>query len=87
MSIASELTRLASNIGTMQADVNATLDAIAHKGVPVPAGSQLHDVPGLVERISGGGGGNIFYENIGGKAVPLRTDRRHGVRVREPGLA
>ena len=59
MSIASELTRLAGNIGTMQADVNATLDAISAKGVTVPAGTQLHDVPGLVDQI--GTGQNFIY--------------------------
>lgn len=51
MSVSSELIRLAGNIGTMQADVNATMDAIEAKGVTVPAGAQLHDVPGLIEQI------------------------------------
>lgn len=47
MSIASEITRLQG----VKADI---LQAIADKGVTVPAGSVLDDCPGLISSISGG---------------------------------
>lgn len=48
MSIASEITRLQG----VKSDI---LQAIADKGVTVPAGSALDDCPGLIADISGGG--------------------------------
>ena len=50
MSIASEITRL-------QNDSSAIATAIAAKGITVPSGSGYDDYAGLIEQISGGGGG------------------------------
>lgn len=50
MSVASEIERLYGVRGDI-------LQAIADKGVTVPSGSKLDDVPGLIAAISGGGGG------------------------------
>lgn len=52
MSIASEIQRLQG----VKSDI---LEAIAEKGVTVPAGSALADCPTLIGNISGGGGGGL----------------------------
>ncbi len=58
MSIASEITRLQG----VKSDI---LNAIAAKGVTVPAGSALADCAGLIADITGGGGGGVPYlQNI-----------------------
>ena len=50
MSISAELTRMAQNVGALNADTNAIFDALRAKGVDVPPGSTLSDVPTLIER-------------------------------------
>ena len=52
MSIASEITRISSN-------VSDALTAIAQKGVTVPSGSNSDDLATLIAQISGGGTGAI----------------------------
>ena len=47
MSISSEISRIQQN-------VSDSLDAVADKGVAVPAGSGSDDLPGLIARIGGG---------------------------------
>lgn len=52
MSVASEITRLQG----VKSDI---MTALANKGVNVPQGAALADVPGLIEDIPGGGGGGF----------------------------
>lgn len=52
MSISSQIIRIAKN-------VSDSLDAVAAKGVTVPAGADSDDLPGLIAQISGGGTGAI----------------------------
>ena len=51
MSIATELTRLARNVGALTADTTAIFEALRAKGVPVPANAQLSDVASLIDTI------------------------------------
>ena len=53
MSITSEIQRLRTNINNMRQNTDSILEAIANKGVTVPSGSKLDDVPGLIGDISG----------------------------------
>ena len=53
MSIQSELTRLRANVLSAVTTQAAILSAIASKGVTVPPGATLHDVPGLIGEIPG----------------------------------
>lgn len=62
MSITSEMQRLHTNINNIRENTDSILEAIANKGVTVPSGSKLDDVPGLIAQIPYGS--NI----IGGKA-------------------
>ena len=62
MSITSEMQRLHTNINNIRENTDSILEAIANKGVTVPSGSKLDDVPGLIAQIPDGS--NI----IGGKA-------------------
>lgn len=55
MSIQSEITRISGNV------TNA-LDAIADKGVTVPAGSNSDDLATLIAQISGGGSVVVWDE-------------------------
>lgn len=52
MSISTQLTRLAQNVGALTADTNAIFEAIESKGVTVPSGSTLSDCPSLIASIS-----------------------------------
>lgn len=61
MSITSEMQRLRTNINNIRENTDSILEAIANKGVTVPSGSKLDDVPGLIASISGGGGGGAPY--------------------------
>lgn len=53
MPIQSELTRLRANVLSAVTSQAAILSAIADKGVTVPPGATLHDVPGLIGEIPG----------------------------------
>ena len=53
MSIQSELTRLRVNVLSAVTTQAAILAAIADKGVTVPPGATLHDVPRLIGEIPG----------------------------------
>jgi hypothetical protein len=55
MSISTELTRLAQNVGALTADTTAIFEALRAKGVSVPADAKLADCPELISLISGGG--------------------------------
>lgn len=62
MSIASEISRLSSNISD-------SLDAVAAKGVTVPSDSNSDDLPGLIaliEQSSGGDSGGTIYQDTDG---------------------
>ena len=51
MSLQSQLTRMAQNVGALNADTNAIFDALRAKGVYVPADAQLSDVADMIESI------------------------------------
>lgn len=63
MSIITEIQRLKTNIHNVRQNVSDILDAIANKGVTVPAGSKLDDCAGLIASISGGGGDFNYYKD------------------------
>lgn len=77
MSIASEITRLQS----VKSDI---LNALAAKGVTVPAGSALDDVPGLVASIPSGGSIDIVPSGgyyVQGKALNYYANNVSGTGV------
>jgi hypothetical protein len=51
MSLTTEIQRLRTNINNVRQDTSDILEAIANKGVTVPAGSNLDDCAGLVSQI------------------------------------
>lgn len=53
MSLQSELTRLQDNVTSISSSKDAIMAALESKGVTVPAGATLHDVPGLIGQIDG----------------------------------
>lgn len=53
MSLQSELTRLQANATSISSSKDAIMTALASKGVTVPAGATLHDVPNLIGQING----------------------------------
>ena len=67
MSISTQLTRLARNVGTLTADTNAIFEALRAKGVIVPADAQLSDVADMIEEIEVP---NTSVE-IGGRSYPV----------------
>lgn len=69
MSIASEISRLSSNISD-------SLDAVAAKGVTVPSDSNSDDLPGLIAMINAGSTAIITYEqdSHGGEIIDITTD-------------
>ena len=66
MPISTELTRMAQNVGALNADTNAIFDALRAKGVYVPANAQLSDVADMIETIEV----PLPTVNIGGKDYP-----------------
>lgn len=66
MSISSEISRIAGNVAD-------SLDAVAAKGVTVPAGSTSDDLPGLIAQITGGGGMTVIetQDSHGGTIVTI----------------
>jgi len=67
MSISTQLTRLAQNVGAINADTNAIFEALRAKGVDVLANAQLSDVADMIESIV------IPHQNeveIGGRWYP-----------------
>lgn len=53
MSLQSELTRLQDNVTSILSSKDAIIAALASKGVTVPPGATLHDVPMLIGKIDG----------------------------------
>ena len=53
MSLQSELTRLQANVTSISSSKDDIMAALASKGVTVPAGATLHDVPNLIGQIDG----------------------------------
>ena len=53
MSLQSELTRLQDNVTSISSSKDAIMTALAAKGVTVPSGATLHDVPRLIGEIDG----------------------------------
>ena len=51
MPLSAELTRMAQNVGALNADTNAIFEALRSKGVLVPANAQLSDVADMIETI------------------------------------
>lgn len=51
MSLSTQLTRLAQNVGAINADTNAIFEALRAKGVSVQANAQLSDVADMIESI------------------------------------
>ena len=71
MSIASEISRLSSNISD-------SLDAVAAKGVTVPSDSNSDDLPGLIaliEQGSGGDSGGTIYQDLDGYLHPSEDSK------------
>lgn len=65
MSLSTQLTRLAQNVGALNADTNAIFEALRAKGVNVPANAQLSDVADMIEEIE-----VPTIVNIGGRDYP-----------------
>ena len=53
MSLQSELTRLQANVTSISSSKDAIMAALASKGVTVPPGATLHDVPRLIGEVPG----------------------------------
>ena len=53
MSVQSELERLQANVASISSAANDILSVLSSKGVTVPPGATLHDVPGLIGMIDG----------------------------------
>ena len=53
MSLQSELTRLQANATSILSSKYAIMAALVSKGVVVPPGATLHDVPMLIGKIGG----------------------------------
>lgn len=53
MSLQSEITRLQANATSILSSKDAIMTALASKGVTVPSGATLHDVPNLIGQING----------------------------------
>lgn len=53
MSLQSELTRLQANVAGVSSSKDDIMAALASKGVTVPSGATLHDVPRLIGQIDG----------------------------------
>lgn len=53
MSLQSELTRLQANVTSISSSKDAIIAALTSKGVTVPLGATLHDVPMLIGKIDG----------------------------------
>ena len=53
MSIQLELTRLQANAASISSSKDDIMTALASKGVTVPSGATLHDVPSLIGQING----------------------------------
>ena len=53
MSLQSELTRLQANVTSISSSKDDIMAALVSKGVTVPAGATLHDVPNLIGQIDG----------------------------------
>lgn len=76
MSIASEISRLSSNISD-------SLDAVAAKGVTVPSDSNSDDLPGLIaliEQSSGGDSGGTIYQDTDGY-LHLSEDNKNVISI------
>ena len=69
MSLQSQLTRMAHNVGTLNADTNAIFEALRAKGVDVPANARLSDVADMIETIEL----NQTYVTIGGRQYKTVT--------------
>jgi uncharacterized protein (TIGR02145 family) len=67
MSISTELTRMAGNVGALAADTNAIFEALRAKGVTVPSGATLDDVVEMIESIEV----PISSVEIGGRSYPV----------------
>lgn len=67
MSIQSEINRI---IGFR----DASLQAVAAKGVTVPSGSAIDDLPSLIAQISTGGGSSLNFNVVGGDTRPANPD-------------
>jgi uncharacterized protein (TIGR02145 family) len=65
MSLQSELTRLQDNVTSISSSKDDIMAALASKGVTVPAGATLHDVPRLIGQIDGMG--PVGHVTIGGR--------------------
>ena len=65
MSLQSELTRLQTNVTSISSSKDDIMAALAAKGITVPVGATLHDVPGLIGQIDGMG--PIGHVTIGGR--------------------
>jgi uncharacterized protein (TIGR02145 family) len=60
MSLQSQLTRLAHNVGALTADTNAIFEALRAKGVDVPSDAQLSDVADMIYSIGVEIGGHKY---------------------------
>lgn len=53
MSLESEIKRLQENVESIASSKDAIFVALTDKGVTIPAGATLHDVPNLIGQING----------------------------------
>ena len=67
MPISTELTRMAQNVGALNADTNAIFEALRAKGVDVPLGATLDDVAEMIGEIET----PITSVEIGGRVYPV----------------
>ena len=67
MSISTQLTQLARNVGNLTADTNAIFEALRAKGVDVPPGATLGDVAEMIDTIET----PITSVEIGGRSYPV----------------
>ena len=73
MSLQSELTRLQANVTSISSSIDDIMAALASKGVTVPPGATLHDVPGLIGEIPGMAPESVPTATIGGRTYPTVT--------------
>ena len=79
MSITTEIQRLRTNVNNIRQNTSDILDAIANKGVAIPAGSTLDDCAGLISQIDGSEGTIHRYSKVVMYGKEYRTIEINGI--------